>query len=129
MDFGQPLLHHLPGAHDVGAVLEDEHDRRRPGNRLRADFVEPRRTVEHVGFQRHRDQGLDFGGGKPERLGLNLDIRLRELRQNVDRHFVQLRDAVEDQPAATAATNRRDCRLAPMIQRNIRGPQLSKTVN
>ena len=37
----QPLLHQLPRAHQVGALLEDQHDRRQAEHRFRAQRLEP----------------------------------------------------------------------------------------
>ena len=39
----QALLHQLPRLHQVGARLEDQHDRRQAGHRLGAHDVEARR--------------------------------------------------------------------------------------
>ena len=82
---GQPLLHDLAGPIDVGAGLEDQDDGRQPGDRLRADLVDARDTVEQVGLERDGDELLDLLGGQAERLGLDLDVGRGELGQDVHR--------------------------------------------
>ena len=37
----QPLLHELPRLHQVGPFLEDQHDRRQPEHRFRAERLQP----------------------------------------------------------------------------------------
>ena len=56
----------------------------RPGDGLRVDLVEEGDAVEQVGFERDRDQLLDFIGRQAERLRLDLDIGRPELGQRVE---------------------------------------------
>ena len=93
----QPLLHELPGAVDVGAGREHEHDRRQPRHGLRADHLDALDAVEEVGLERHRDELLDLVGRQAEGLGLDLGVRRRELGQHVDRCAPQLDDADDRQ--------------------------------
>ena len=59
-DFGRDaLLHHLPHAERIGAVVEDQHDLREPEHRLRAHRLDVRDAVERV-LDRHRDERFDF---------------------------------------------------------------------
>ena len=72
---GQPLGDDLARLEDVGARLEDQHDRGEPGDRLGADLVEERDAVEQVRLERDGDELLDLFGRQAERLGLDLDVR------------------------------------------------------
>ena len=72
---GQALLDELAAAVDVGPGLEDEHDRRQAGKRLRADHVDALDAVQQVRLERDGDQLLDLLRRQPERLGLDLDVR------------------------------------------------------
>ena len=92
---GQALLDELAGAVDVGARLEDEHDRRQAGQRLGADDLHALDAVEQVRLERNGDQLLDLVGRQAERLGLDLHVGRRELRQHVDRRVAQLHDAYD----------------------------------
>src|SRR4029077_14566362 len=83
----------LAGGEDVRTALEDQVDRAEPGHRLRPDLIEPRDSVEQVLFEWNRDQLLDLGCGKSQRLGLDLDLWRRELRQDVDGRVPDLGDA------------------------------------
>ncbi len=88
----QPLLHDLPGRHQVGPLLENQNDRGEPEHRLRTDRLETDRAVECV-FQGDTDQALDLLGRKPGRLGLDLDQRGRELGEDVQRGVTPSLDA------------------------------------
>jgi hypothetical protein len=61
-----------------------------PGDRLRADGVQPGHPVEQVLLEGDGDELLDLGRGQPEGLGLDLNPRRGELRQHVHRHVAQL---------------------------------------
>ena len=93
---GELLLHELARVHDVRAGLEEQDDRRLAGDGLRAQDADPGRPVEQVGLERDRDELLDLLGRQPERLGLDLDVRGRELGQDVDRRVAQLREAEDE---------------------------------
>ena len=54
-------------------------------------------AVEQVGLEWHGDQLLHLGGGEPERLGLNLDVRGRELGIAVDPHVGEAHHAHRQQ--------------------------------
>ena len=85
----EPLLSHLPGVHDIGTRFEVEPDPRQSRYRLGANFLNPGRAVEHVGFQRRGDHGLHFLRRETKRFGLNFHVWTRKLRQRVDWHFAQ----------------------------------------
>jgi hypothetical protein len=86
------LLHELARLGDVGALLEEQDDRREARHRLRAQDGGALHAVEEVGLQRHGDQLLDLLGRQPERLGLDLDVGWCELGQDVDRRVTQLHE-------------------------------------
>jgi hypothetical protein len=88
-----PLLHHLAGPVEVGPGLEDHVDGGRTWHRLRPNLVEPGHAIEQVLLQGHRDQLLDFLGGKPERLGLDLYRYRLELREHISLGVTKLPDA------------------------------------
>jgi hypothetical protein len=92
----EALGHDLSRAHQVSPRLEDQGDRREAHDRLGANGVDPRDAAEQVDLQRHRDELLDLRRRQAERLGLDLDVRRRELRQRVHGHPRQLRDADQD---------------------------------
>ena len=96
VSLGEALLDELPCPVDVGAGLEDEHDRRQAGHGLRADDVDALHPVQQVRLERNRDELLDFLGGEPERLGLDLGVGGRELGEHVHRGVAKLDDADGD---------------------------------
>ena len=105
----EPLLHHLPRRHQVGPLLEDQHHRRQPQHRLRADRLQPDRAVQRV-LQRHADQALDLLGREPRRLGLDLDQRRRELGEDVQRRVPRRRGRptiISTIDSASTSTRRR----------------------
>ena len=67
-------------------------------------IVDPRHAVQQVALERDRDQLLDLGRGQPERLGLDLDVRRRELGKHVHRHGAELRSANDEQPRTATST-------------------------
>ena len=79
----------LARLHQIGAGLEDDDDGRQPGEGLGADALDPGHSVEEVLLHPEGDQLLDFLRGKSERLGLDLHVRQRELRQDVQRHVAE----------------------------------------
>ncbi len=79
---------------EVGAAVEEQHDRREGRNRLRANGVELRQPLERL-LERHGDERLHLLGGEPEAVGLDLDLGLRELREDVNRR-VPKNPAAED---------------------------------
>jgi hypothetical protein len=89
---GEPLCDELPGAEDVGPALEEERDRRQAGDRVRADRLDALDPVEQVLLEGHGQQLLDLRRRQAEALGLDLDGRLRVLRQDVDARRTQLPD-------------------------------------
>ncbi len=93
----ETLLRHLPGAHEVGPLLEDENDGRQPGDGHGAELLHPGGPVEQVRFHGGGDQGLHFLGGKAEELDLNLHVRPRELGQDIHRHVAELRETEHHQ--------------------------------
>jgi hypothetical protein len=117
MRLGESLGDHLPGTEDVRARLEDEHDRREAGHGLRADRVQPGDAVQQIGLERHRDELLDLFSRQPERLGLDLDVRGRELGHHVDRHLAQRGDA-EDEEADRQADHDEPVPQAPTDDRS-----------
>jgi hypothetical protein len=94
---GQPLLHHLAGVEHVGAGLERHDDRGEPWERHRLDLVEEGDAGQQVLLERDRDQLLDLFGGEPQGLGLHLDDRRVELRQDVHRRPAGLDDPEDHQ--------------------------------
>ena len=90
----EPLLHHLAGVHEVGPPLEEQSDVRELRNRLRANLLDARHSLKRL-LQRNGDQRLDLFCREPEAGRLNLDSRLRELRENVYR-CVAKRPTAED---------------------------------
>ena len=58
-----PLLDQLPGAIEVRAGLEQQHDRRQTGDRFGADRVDEGDAVQHQRLHRDGDELLDFSGG------------------------------------------------------------------
>ena len=93
MSLCEALSNQLTASVDVGAGLEDHHDRGQPGQRFRSDHVHALDPVEQVLFQRNSDQLLDFLSGEAQRLGLNLRVRWAELRQHLQRCAAKLHDA------------------------------------
>ncbi len=91
----ETLLHHLTGAHEVGARLEDEHDGRQPRHGLGANGLQPGNAVEKVRFERYRDQLLHLGRGQSVRFGLDFHVGCIELREDVHWRVTQLRIANE----------------------------------
>ena len=115
----QALLHHLARLHDVGAALEGQHDRRQAGHRLRADRIEPRHAAQQF-FEVEGDQAFALLRPTARRFGLHFDHRRRELGEDVDRHRCSAgRCRTATSAAAPPSTRKRNCRLAPMIQRNM----------
>ena len=60
VSLGEALFNQLTATVDIGAGLEDHHDRGQPGQRFRSDHVHALDPVEQVLFQRDGDQLLDF---------------------------------------------------------------------
>ena len=98
------LVHELAGLERIGAAVEDQRDRRQARDRGRAHRLEPGRRVERL-LHRDRDEGLDLLGRHPQALGLHLDERRRELREDVDRHVADPRRA-ERRPSPPPARRR-----------------------
>ena len=109
MGLGQPLLDQLPGLIDVGAGLEDQDDRGQARHRLRPDDLDALHAVEQVGLEGDRDQLLDLLGRQPERLGLDLGVRGRELRKHIHRCLRSETTPSPNSPTATPSTRRRKC--------------------
>ena len=95
----------LPRLQDVRPRTEEQLDRRELRHRLRTDRVEPGDPVQRL-LERDRDEGLDLGGRQPQAGGLDLDTGRCELREDVDRHGLELANAEEHHRAAP--TRRRD---------------------
>ena len=64
-------------------VLEDDRDDRQPLNGLRAQRVQARDTVDGV-LDGQGHELFDFGRRQAGRLGLDDDLRRRELREDVE---------------------------------------------
>ena len=102
MRLRQLLLHQLTCIHEVGAGLEQERDRRKPVDRLRAQHADALRPIQEVCLRGNGDKLLDFFRGEAEGLGLDLDVRRRELGKDVHRRVAQLRDAEDHHPCGDA---------------------------
>ena len=105
----------VPGSN---VITTDE----RPGSDDRLDLFEERHTVQQVLLERHRDQLLDLLGRETERLGLDLDLRGRELRKDVGlRISSAARRRRPPVRLARATIRRRNFRLEPTIHRIMTG--------
>ena len=88
----ETLLDELPRRNALGAVFEDQDDRRQAEHGLGPEHVEAGHAV-HRRLERHADQRLDVGAGEPGRFGLDLDQRRGELGKHVERGVVRGPDA------------------------------------
>ena len=77
------LLYELTRVQEIGTAIEDHLDRRELRHRLGADHVEVGQPLECL-LQWNGDQPLHLARGEPERARLYLDLRRRELREDVD---------------------------------------------
>ena len=56
------IMYHLPGVQEIGARLEGQHYRRKPGNGLGIHRVHPGYSVKQYRFHGHRNQFFHFAG-------------------------------------------------------------------
>ena len=91
------LLDELAGPRLVGALLEDQPDRGQLRDGLRAQLLQARDALQHL-FDRDGDELLDLGRGVAQRDRLDLDLRRRELGEDVDLGAGD-RDGAEDHEA------------------------------
>ena len=131
----EPLLHELPDLVDVGPFLEDQHHRRQPEHRLRADRLDAGSAVEGV-LQRHADQALDLLGRQAGGLGLDLDHRRGELGEHVERGGAdgaerrsdeQAAQGEDDDPAADGGRDQPAEHARPHLMKPVSAPNSSCT--
>ena len=92
----QALLHQLAGAHQLGPLLEDHHDRRETEHRFRTERAQSGHAVHGV-LERDGDQALDFARGEAWRFRLDLDQRRREFGKHVERGVLRRARPGDDQ--------------------------------
>ena len=91
---GEPLADELPGAIEVGPLLEDDRHDRDAELRDRADLRDVGQAA-HRPLDRERDQRLDLQRAERGGLGDHLDLDVGQVRDRVDR---QVDGRVDPQP-------------------------------
>jgi hypothetical protein len=76
---GEAFLDELASAEQIGPFLKNQDHGRKTKNRLGANRLQPRNSVQRI-LERHGDKALDFFGGETGSFGLDFDQRRREFR-------------------------------------------------